>query len=112
MIVLDLPTKTIIARFKFHGNVKSIHLAKTDQGGIHVLSKVDDKTMGTHENYVHRITFDSVVYREIHEKEIKNAVTMCLDHVDRSSIYVAVNGGRTIVKYEISEEEEEGEKVQ
>lgn len=40
MIVIDLPKKTIIARFSFIGEVKAIRLSQTDEGGIHVLSKV------------------------------------------------------------------------
>ena len=63
MVVVDLPKKTIIARFQFKGIVKSIYLSKTDQGGIHVLSKYHDQMMSTHENYFHKITFNSVVYR-------------------------------------------------
>lgn len=40
LIVVDLPSKCLIARFRFHGNIKSIHLSLSDLGGIHVLSKV------------------------------------------------------------------------
>lgn len=107
LIVLDLPRKTIIARFYFSGNVKSIFLSKCDHGGIHVLSKVpgDKKSQKACENRFHKITFDSVVFRPLENKNIRSAVAMCLDRREQDAIYVAVNDGKTISRLSLEEQD-------
>ena len=108
LIVIDLPSKQLIARFRFQGNIKSIFLSKSDLGGIHILSKIYEEENGTYENRFHKITFNSVVYRQIKNSEISDVTAMTLDHSVRDSIYVAINGGKTLCRYNLDTNCEDG----
>ena len=106
MIVLDLPRKTLIARFYFHGIVRSIYLSNSDHSGIHVLTKEYDELMETCENRFHKIAFNSVVYRNFDHKDVKNITAICLDHRDQDSIFVAHNGGKIISRLNMVQDDD------
>lgn len=99
LIVLDLPSKSLIARFKFQGDVKSISLPKLDEDGIHILCKVFNQEDECFENHFNHITFQSRFFRRLKNKKIKNIKAFCLDTFSNESLYVVGDGGSSIYKY-------------
>ena len=78
MIVVDLPSKTIIARFNFFVVVKSIRLSQIDEGsGIHVLSKELNLDTNKYTNYFHRITFEQNAFTKIKNGRLTKVSAIC-----------------------------------